>query len=87
MSDWQPIDTAPVKPWTPGLESYYGFRCLLQNDLGHVFEGSARYVGAARKQVKGAGVREAVLRWYNASGNRWEPNVVYWMPMPEARKP
>lgn len=84
IADWRPIATAPVKPWTPELESYYRFSCLLQNNAGHVFEGSASYVVSQRVQPKGADRRGAVLRWYGHA-HRWEPYVVYWMPLPAAR--
>jgi hypothetical protein len=71
---WQPIETAPVKPWTPELAIYYRFDCLLQNERGDVGEGWAYYVPPRRGSTTGA-----KLRWANRIGQCFP---ILWMPLP-----
>lgn len=73
---WQPIETAPVKPWTPELAIYYRFDCLLQNERGDVGEGWAYYVPPRRGSTTGA-----KLRWANRIGQCFP---ILWMPLPPA---
>ena len=71
MSEWQPIETAPVSPLTDDLPCYYRFTCLLSED-GRVFEGYAEYTFKKKKLV-----------WKNAAlfGRSCEPT--HWMPLPD----
>lgn len=67
---WQPIETAPVPPWTETLPSYYRFSCLL-TERGSVFEGFAEYTFKRRQLV-----------WKNASLYGRSCNPTHWTPLP-----
>lgn len=76
---WQPIETAPVEPWSDQLPSYYRFTCLLQTARGDVSEGWAYYVAPPRSRP----TKAPVMRWANRIG------VIvpkYWMPMPAPKQ-
>lgn len=84
--DWQPIDTAPVKPWTPELPSYYNFNCLLQleprgGNPPTVIEGQGYWVPPSRQQRKDKG---PLLRWRAQYLGVIQPK--YWMPMPAPKE-
>lgn len=70
---WQPIETAPIEPWTRDLPSFYRFKCLLQNEKGYVSEGWAYWVPPRRSIAP-------LMRWANNHGV-CQPK--YWMPLPQ----
>jgi hypothetical protein len=72
VTDWQPLDTAPVEP-AHTVPSYYRFRCLLQDQQGHVFEGAAYF-------VKPKPHLEPQLRWKSAADRQVFPK--FWKPLP-----
>lgn len=73
---WQPIETAPVKPWTSDMACYYRFDCLLQNERGSVSQGWAYYVPPRRGSAS-----PAKLRWADRHGQCFP---ILWMPLPAA---
>lgn len=74
---WQPIETAPIEPWTPQTASYYRFRCLLQLSPQWVQEGEGYWV-TPRPNSK---IKTPTLRWRTHLGvcapTHWQP-----LPMP-----
>ncbi len=81
MTEWQPLDTAPVPSAVEINPRVYRFRCMLQDKKGWVFEGNAHYVQFSR-----ATNPEWVLRWYDAANRLCSPPPIYWMPMPAPKQ-
>jgi hypothetical protein len=71
---WQPIETAPVAPWTPELPSYYRFRCILQVKPTWVQEGEGYWIVPHRGKD-----RTPQLRWRTHLG-MCQPT--HFMPLP-----